>query len=675
MFGTVFLFALAMAYLRLGLFIPLEFSDEGMIVYGIWRVSEGELPYRDFHQIYAPSTFFLGGALFRLFGPDLLVLRYLVLAVKAAICVMVYFGARRLSGRSVSLLVYAVAVVLLGVSWPIVTTPYPNFFATALCLVGVLLFLGLERRVLWGCVLAGLCLGMAATFKQTTGAFAFLAIALSLLTEERRGETLPGPALLLVVRASRWFVLVFSASLVVLYLAPRNPWWNFALLSAPSLFLVAWLVRREFRAPPGPAHQLVAFERLLALTVSFLVPLVGYGIAYASLGLGDEILHDVFTGLPAVTSWMVPYSPPNATFLLWQVAVGGAVASVWLGRRADPARAAWSARLSIVVSVVAMAALLVQTWPARPEHSWFWMSSDLLRSVPFWLVWLSIIGMLGQGTEERGASKAAPTRALVVFTLYGAMALLWLYPAADIWHVFAILPSCLPLLAHLLQSQGERPERAVPYPPADRLASAMVIGVLGLALTLPAALDLVRALRKGRAFDESIPRATGVRGAPGLYSPNGRDADVVRYLRATDRSDDPVFVLSGKPLFYFLTDRVSPVQELEFVLYSVANGVMAADQGRAFAGDRLVREIERTRPLIIDDDWDDRAQNMRRSYPRLDRLLRRHYRVEKTFGRYRVLRWQAPTDEDPVVRMNRHPGVEGATTEGATSVSEWPWLG
>lgn len=51
MLGTAFLFALAMAYLRLGLFIPLEFSGEGMIVYGIWRVSEGELPYRDFHQI------------------------------------------------------------------------------------------------------------------------------------------------------------------------------------------------------------------------------------------------------------------------------------------------------------------------------------------------------------------------------------------------------------------------------------------------------------------------------------------------------------------------------------------------------------------------------------------------------------------------------------------------
>lgn len=583
-----------------------------------------------------------------------MVLRYLVLVVKAAIYVMVYLGARRLAGWGVSVFVYAVAVALLGVSWPIVTTPYPNFFATAFDLAGVLLFLGAGRRVLLGCVVAGLCFGIGATFKQTTGAFAFLAVALFLLADDRAAGKRPGAALALVARASRWFVLLFAASLVVFYLYPRNPWWNFVLLSSPALVRIGWLAVRESREPPDSGHQWAGFERLVALTVSFLLPLVGYGIVYASLGLGDEILHDVFLGLPAVTSWMVPFQQPDLTFFLWQVAVGGAVASVVCGRSSDSPRAVLGARLSLVLSVAAVAAVVVRGWPAGPRQLLFWMSSDLLRSLPFWLVWLSIFGLLREWTKARGTA-AVSNRALLVFTLYASMAVLWLYPAADIWHIFAILPSCLPLLAHHLRVFSGAPEERVHRQFVERLASGALTGVLGLALMLPAFLDLVGVLREGRAFDVPIPRATGVRGAPGLYSSNGRDADVVRYLRDADRRDEPVFVLSAEPLFYFLADRVSPVQKIEFVLYSVANDVMEADDGRAFAGDHLIREIQRTRPLIVDDDWDDRGQRLRQAYPRLDRFLRRHYRVEKTFGAYRVWRWHARPDDDPPVRLGVAP--------------------
>lgn len=669
--GTALLFALAMAYLRLGLFIPMEFSDEGMIVYGIWRVSEGELPYRDFHQLYAPSTFFLGGALFRLFGTDLMVLRYLVLIVKAAICVLVYFSARRLSGRSESIFVYAVSVVLLGVGWPIVTTPYPNFFATALCLAGVLLVLGLGRRVLLGSALAGLCFGLAVTFKQTTGAFAFLAIALSLLRDERPAGKSPGAALLAVARASRWFVLLFAASLIVFYLSPRNPWWNLALLSSPALALIAWLAAREYRAPPGPAYAWGGFERLVAMTAAFLLPLVGYGGVYASLGLGNEILHDVFLGLPALTNWMVPFSQPDLTFFLWQVAIGSAVASVLYGRRSDAPRAVLGARIALVVSMLAVAAIIVEAWPARPRHLWFWMSSDLLRSLPFWIVWLSIFGMLRERAKEPGTA-SAPNRALFVLTLYAAMALLWLYPAADIWHIFGILPSCLPLLAHHLRSLWRVPEERVHRPLVERFAPWAISGVLGAALVLPALLDLMSTVRAKRAVAASMPRASGMTGAPGFH---GRDAEVVRYLREAQRREEAVFVLSGKPLFYFLADRVSPVQELEFVLYSVANDVIGAGEGRAFVDDRLVGQLQQTRPLIIDDRWDDRARKVRQAYPQLDRLLRRHYRVERTFGPLRVLRWYAPSEEEQALFRGGTPGTDQAAFEEAESRGMGRWTG
>ena len=112
--GLVLLFLLAAAYMRLGLFIPIEWTDEGVIVYPMWRVAEGELPYRDFQQMYGPSVFFLGGWLFRIFDSDLAVLRYFLLAIKAATCVLVYLGARRISAPLFACIAYSLAVVLAG---------------------------------------------------------------------------------------------------------------------------------------------------------------------------------------------------------------------------------------------------------------------------------------------------------------------------------------------------------------------------------------------------------------------------------------------------------------------------------------------------------------------------------------------------------------------------------
>lgn len=110
--------------MRLALFIPVSWTDEGVLVYPIWRVAEGELPYRDFQQMYGPSLFFLGGLVFRIFGSDLAILRYLLLGVKAATCVMVYLGARRISARPFAYIAYALAVVLAGLIWPVSSVPY-----------------------------------------------------------------------------------------------------------------------------------------------------------------------------------------------------------------------------------------------------------------------------------------------------------------------------------------------------------------------------------------------------------------------------------------------------------------------------------------------------------------------------------------------------------------------
>ena len=649
------LFALASAYLRLGLFIPIEWVDEGVIVYAIWRVAEGDLPYRDFQQMYPPSLFFLGGFLFRLFGSDLAVLRYLVLATKAATCVMVYVGARRISGRAFALIAYAVAVALLGIAWPILTTPYASFFGAALCLAGLLSFLAFERRLFYGCAIAGLCFGIAATFKQTTGAFAFLALALFLLVDEGQGGSRPGRILATLVRTSRWFVILFTAAVSVFYLAPRNPLGNLTLLLAPVLFLTGHLALRELRRPPAPENQLQTFWGLVALTLAFLLPLVAYATLYVSLGLGAEILFNTVSGIPPAVSWISPFPAPTITFVLWQVAGFGAFAShvIWRGHAAETLRGRrlWTFRGLLAVSLLALIALAVQGWQARAAAYWFWASSDLLFSLPFVLVWLSIAEVVRLGRVEVPSGSvglAGQRRAFVLFTAYATMSLLWLYPAADIWHILGVLPSCLPLLAYLLERFWQLPGETGRNPRSRRLGAAVLIGAFCLAVVLPAAVDLLRAWRAEPAFVPSLPRATGVLGVSRPASFHASGGDVVRYLNHEERRDEPIFVLSGKSLFYFLTDRVSPVQESEFVLYMAANGSIHEETARELLDEaELIRRLREVRPLIIDDGSDDRGENVRLMYPRLASFVRANYRLEKKFGRFQVLSWRSPVAPTP----------------------------
>lgn len=640
------LFALAAAYLRLGLFIPIEWADEGVIVYAIWRVAEGELPYRDFQQMYPPSLFFLGGFLFRLFGSDLAVLRYLVLAVKAATCVMVYLSARRFSGRTFAFIAYAIAVALLGIAWPILTTPYASFFGTALCLAGLLSFLVSDRRLLCRCAIAGLCFGVAATFKQTTGAFAFLALALFLLVDEGEWGSRPGRILATLIRTSRWFVLVFTVGLAIFYLIPRNPVGNLMLLLSPVLFLTGHLALRELRGPPAPESQLRSFLALVALTLAFLLPLAGYAIFFVSLGLGDEILFNILSGIPSAISWILPFPPPTITFVLWQTACFGAFASaaIWRGRSAGTLRGGrlWAFRGLLATSLLALVALAVTGWQARAEVFWFWGSADLLLSLPFVLVWLSIAEVIRLDRADVPGGSPGERRAFVLFTAYATMALLWLYPAADIWHILAVLPSCLPLLAYLLERFWRLPGESERSSRAWKLGAGALIGTLGLALALPAAADLVREWGARPAFVRSLPRATGVRGASGPYSSHGSGGAVVRYLNHADRRNEPIFVLSGKSLFYFLTDRVSPVQKLEYVLYLAAHDSIREEKAREMLDeDELIRRFREVRPLIVDDDSDERGQNVRLMYPRFASFIRTNYRPEKKIGRFRVLRWHS----------------------------------
>src|SRR5439155_847446 len=189
------------------------------------------MPDAGFHQLYGPSVFFVNGALLKLFGADLRAIRLSLVALKAVVVVFVYLLTRRVASRPVALVLYGLLVAIWGMPIWLFNTPYATYYATALSLAGLLL--ASAERARW--IASGVCMGLAMTFKQTQGIFAFLAIVLFVIvmTPPRAGPATHA------ARARQWAggvrILALGGTLAfaVAYVAPHLATVSAILMLAP----------------------------------------------------------------------------------------------------------------------------------------------------------------------------------------------------------------------------------------------------------------------------------------------------------------------------------------------------------------------------------------------------------------------------------------------------------
>ena len=641
--GRGALFAFAFAYMSLGILLPLELLDEGFLAYGSWRVANGDLPVEDFEIFYGPSIFFLGGGAFSMFGEDLAVLRMLVLTLKATACVLVYMAARRVSGRIASLGVFLLLTALWGAPFPILTTIYPSFVGTVLCLGGFLAFLALRGRLLVACAVAGLMFGFATTFKQTAGAFGFLALALYLLTESDGEQRQSSAFLNRVVRFSRWAVLLIATAVAAIYLLPRNPASNFVFLIAPILFCIALLGRQELRQPPGMGAQLRTFRAWVVLSISFLLPTACWAAFYFSRGLGQTFL--TVSGLPAVVNWIEPLPLDTTTGLLWVVALASALGVRWLSTRDTPGTPdfPWSKRVLTLVSAAALAAWIFCAQNAFGPGPWTLGISDLLVFGPFVVVWFSLVEVRHLIGRDTRVQLSSAERSYLAFTIFASFALLSLYPAGEIWHAVAVIPIVLPLFAPILDRLGNSSDQELGRNGIRRFGPGLIVALIVLALGAAPVRDLLRSRIETPAAIGWLPRATEIGWMGG--SPNQtkfrQTNRVIRRVNKLARPDQPVFVFSGEQLFYFLLDRASPLQEHEFTLYLVAFGLLPDESARKRVDQALVIErLRQTKPLLIDQPGSSFTENLRTAFPQVARFLDANYQTVAKPGVYRVSRYR-----------------------------------
>jgi hypothetical protein len=157
----------------------------GYNLYASERVLEGAVPYRDFHTLYPPATFWLNATLFKWLGVSLHSALMGVLIFKVLTVVVIYMSGRQIMPRA-----WALAATMSSILWLRPNGPFksvPMQYGLLVLALGMFLLLKNEnRRKLVFLFLCGASLGLVALFKHNIGAYA-LAGSFVLLLLERGG--------------------------------------------------------------------------------------------------------------------------------------------------------------------------------------------------------------------------------------------------------------------------------------------------------------------------------------------------------------------------------------------------------------------------------------------------------------------------------------------------------
>jgi hypothetical protein len=553
-----------------------DLVDEGYFLDLGQRVLNGALPYRDFTTYYTPGIFYLFAAAFKLFGTNLLVIRYLMAVLRGLCALLLYALTRRVAPWPLAWLPFV--LIFLFDAWPIETEPHPSWPSLVACLFTMeCVVRHLRTRRLYWLALAGAAAGLAYYFKQNIGAFTAIGLGGYVLLRPRAGVGI-------WLRTSQTAFVIGTALLVTVVMREGLDPLAFAGLWLPVMVILGLLMYRAVREAPEAdgsvlADTLVSGGSFSLVTAAWLAPLmVALGPGQTPLGLfvGEVDQASIATAFADFT----PGIPPLLLAVIW-------ISAALVVRR----QTRWQV-LAIAAGLTAVvAALPIWQGPRdvltedplfQPVVGWLDVNFGTLSLyLPSIAVWAGIAGLLAYG------GRRSP---LPYFVLFGGLTSLTLYPRVDILHSIVSSPAALVAGAGALAQvyQGIFGWRR------DLLLATLIL--LPLAAVAPQvawrAATLVSPENTGARLDyQSLDLASAPVLVPRLSAEDTRN--VVAYLDAGTPAGEPLFVYPVAPLFNFLADRPNPTPFDHFL----PGTLTSADF------DEVIVALQATRPRYV--MWDD----------------------------------------------------------------------
>ena len=508
--------------------------DEGTLAQSAERWRLGELPHRDFDEIYTGGLSALHALAFRVFGDALTSMRIPLFAAFAAFLPAVFYIASRFASPVLSALVMLVAATW---SLPNYSAPVPSWYNLFLATFGTAALLRyLERPVRRWIFVSGLCGGLSFLAK-TPGLYFLAAAFVFLIAHEDASWRSAGGTI--EPRAS-WFdgarlaMLGLLGAAVALLVRERAGVVGFVTFVTPVLLLLAAVVAGLTRGG-RPGDRL---RRLLTLAwplaAGALVPIAIFITPYLLSGALGALLNGVFV-LP-----MKRFTFAAMDLLpLWTWGYGAAVIALfWWGRWFSAGARTWAA----ICAGIVVGALLLRSRYADPYESvWYAMRS---------LLPLSVIC----GAAYLGRSKARVPREeqLLLVLLVAALCALVQFPFAAPVYFLYVAP--LALLAAVALARV--------WDPAPQPAAAVLLVFLAAFAMLRVTPGFIYAMgvnyvRDRQAMTLDVERG-GVRVTPEDKATYEETLATIR----THARGDYIWAGPDAPEAYFLSAKRNPTRTL-----------------------------------------------------------------------------------------------------------------
>ena len=346
--------------------------DDGTLAQSAERLMQGELPHRDFDDVYTGGLAYLNAGAFRLFGINLWSIRLALLAVFIAWVPTVYYLASKFV-RPIA----AGAVTMLAVAWslPNYTAAMPSWYNLFLATFGAAaLFRHIEDGRRRWLVAAGVAGGLSFLVKVVglyylAGVLLFLVFHAHALDDERaRGNQVRGPVYSVFVTAA---LTLFVSALSVLVSRQLYPS-EVAQFVVPGAAIAALLVRNEWSRPAGESRTRFGtlFRLIVPVLVGASIPIALFLVPYLTSGSVGAFGYGVFV-LP-----MKRYGVAVSRVLPMFTMLASVPLLLFAGA-ARIARPGAAFRLGIAIAL-ALAALLFVTGRNDPVYRTVWYSVQML---------------------------------------------------------------------------------------------------------------------------------------------------------------------------------------------------------------------------------------------------------------------------------------------------------
>jgi hypothetical protein len=366
--------------------------DAGSLAQSAERVARGELPHRDFDEIYTGGLSMLNALAFQVIGPSILTLRLVLFALFLAWLPAVSYLASRFVRPAAAALTVLVAVVWSVPNYFAAIPSWYNLFFATFGTAALMRYMETTRRRYL--VLAGMAGGLSFLAK-IAGLYFVAAGALFLLYREHCMARVGTEN----TRSRAYVVTVTTALAVVMLALVRTIGWRAGLQGVfmflmPCGAVIVWLAWHMWSEPAGTNKERFAraTRLLLPYAVGVLLPVVLFLVPYAASHALGAFWNGVFV-LPPKRLEFASMGPPPLENLAWALVPALLLWRVdgWPGARR---------RWLLVASAVLLAWIFISGRNVR-VYSQVWFATLPLIPLAVLAGFLMLSARHGAFTDER----------------------------------------------------------------------------------------------------------------------------------------------------------------------------------------------------------------------------------------------------------------------------------